>query len=75
VIGLSLTEDLVLEVLVARHRLGEPWWPFAPRHRQTLTRLTIKGLVEVDGDRVQFTELGRNTLLSPTWKPAARSRA
>lgn len=70
-IGLSLTEDLVLEVLVARHRLGEPWWPFAPRHRQTLTRLTIKGLVEVDDDRVQLTELGRNTLLSPTWKPAA----
>lgn len=39
------TEDLVLEVLAARRRLGERLWTFDSRHKQTLGRLADRGLV------------------------------
>ncbi len=72
----SAAGDLVLEVLAARHRLGEPWWPFDRRHRAALARLADRGLVEVDGDRAQLTDEGRRIYLSPGWVPAPeRARA
>lgn len=39
------TEDLVMEVLAARYRLGESIWTFDSRHARTLNRLAERGLV------------------------------
>lgn len=39
------TEDLVMEVLAARYRLGENWWTFDSRHSRTLARLADRGLL------------------------------
>jgi len=43
--GLTPTEDLLLEVLIARHRLGERLWTFEARHRKAIGSLADKGLV------------------------------
>jgi hypothetical protein len=67
----SPTEDLILEVLAARHRLGEPWWTFEPTHRRALERLRLRGLVDVVNDtRANLTDTGRTDRLAPGWKPA-----
>lgn len=42
---LSPTEDLVMEVLAARHRLGENLWTFDSRHAKALNKLQERGLV------------------------------
>jgi hypothetical protein len=39
------TEDLVLEVLTARTRLGEDVWTLSSRNNQALDKLEAKGLV------------------------------
>lgn len=39
------TEDLMLEVLAARKRLGEHIWPFEYRHSGTAQRLAERGAV------------------------------
>lgn len=44
-IALTPTEDLVVEVLVARHRLGESHWTFDARHKRAIESLDSKGLV------------------------------
>lgn len=41
------TEDLVMEVLGARARLGESLWTFESRHRKTLEKLESAGYVTV----------------------------
>lgn len=41
------TEDLLMEVLSARYRLGENLWTFDLRHKKALERLEAKGLVTV----------------------------
>jgi len=41
------TEDLVLEVLIARSRLGESLWTFSSSATKPLRSLEAKGLVQV----------------------------
>lgn len=43
--SLTPTEELIIDVLVARHRLGEPFWPIAMRHRKSIAALENRGLV------------------------------
>lgn len=42
---LTPTEELVLEVLIARYRLGETYWSFNARHRAVLERLEDRDLI------------------------------
>lgn len=42
---LTPTEDLLIEVLAARHRTGETVWTFATTHARTVRILAEKGLV------------------------------
>lgn len=42
---LTPTEDLILEVLIARHRLGENLWTFDARHKRVIGSLADKGWV------------------------------
>lgn len=44
-LNLTPTEDLVMEVLAARYRLGENIWTFDTRHARTLGKLADRGLV------------------------------
>lgn len=44
---LTPTEDLCMEVLTARHRLGENIWTFDSRHKPALKKLESRGLVNV----------------------------
>jgi len=39
------TQDLILEVLAARYRLGEDLWTFDSRHKTALRQLEEAGLV------------------------------
>lgn len=60
---LKPTELLIMEVLVARRRLGETWWPFATVFSKQLRSLEKKGFVEVKSGVVEsidamITELG-----------------
>lgn len=44
---LTPTQDLLLEVLIARYRLGESYWTFDSRHKKMLEALASLGLVTV----------------------------
>lgn len=44
---LTPSEDLAIDVLMARYRLGERLWTFESRHKKTLEGLAEKGLVNV----------------------------
>lgn len=50
---LTPTEDLILEVLIARHRLGEPFWPVSTRSQKAINSLAEKGLVTDYGSAVE----------------------
>jgi hypothetical protein len=72
--ALTPTEDLLIEVLIARHRLGEPFWPFERCHRKTLERLEAKGLVSFQGAvtphlRAELTAAGRERFMSRPYMP------
>lgn len=78
------TQQLILEILTARARLGEPSWPFADRLGPAIAALKRLGLVEnlgsvVNGHtRVEFTDAGRDRMLgsgyvSPIEKVRARA--
>lgn len=47
-IKLTPAEDLLMQVLIARTRLGEPWWTFDYCQRPTLNRLEAKGLIWIE---------------------------
>jgi hypothetical protein len=67
------TQELVMEVLAARTRLGEAFWTFRSRHAFTLRQLEALGMVEtmhgnVDNTiRAKLTEQGRAAFLSPSY--------
>ena len=42
---LTPSEDLMIEALIARARLGENLWTFDSRHKATAEKLAAKGLV------------------------------
>lgn len=50
------TEELILDVLVARFRLGETIWPFDLRNAAALRRLESRGLINRMGGNVDGTE-------------------
>lgn len=52
---LTPTEDLIMEVLIARHRLGETLWTFDARHSKTLNRLADRGLINPMHGIVEYT--------------------
>ena len=62
---LTPSEDLVLEVLAARYRLGEVVWTFELRHRSAINRLINRSLVETHDSlipktiRVSLTATGK----------------
>lgn len=70
------TQFLVLEVLAARHRLGEPHWPFPQTCAPAIRSLAEKGLVEIIKDhdpvgaiRAALTATGVIEVLSETYEP------
>lgn len=66
----TLTEELVLEVMTARSRLGEHLWTFPSRATKPLRSLEDKGLVQVmhgvveNSVRASFTEKGKKRFLA-----------
>lgn len=69
------TEDLFLETLAARIRLGESIWTFQARHRQTAEKLANLGIVGwksgivEDSILVWFTDRGKAECLSFAYIP------
>lgn len=72
---ISPSGGLILEVLAARHRLGEPFWTFSSIYAWHLRRLQNDGLVEVESGityrtrRVSLTERGRAAVLADAYQP------
>ena len=72
--NLTPAEDLLMEVLIARTRLGEPWWTFEYRQRPTLNRLVAKGLITIEAAvtphlEAHLTPLARDIYLSYPYVP------
>lgn len=67
------TQYLLLEVLAARHRLGEKVWTLPSRTRGTASRLEVTGLVATKDGPVEHTYLawltdrGREAVLSDSY--------
>lgn len=71
------TQYLVMEVLAARHRLSEPFWPFPQTCRKAVQSLEALGLVRILKDhdvvgaiRVGLTEKGASDWLSDACEPS-----
>lgn len=70
---LTPTQDLLLEVLIARYRLGESYWTFDSRHKKMLEALASLGLVTVMHGNVEYTvrasltDLAVETYISDSW--------
>ncbi len=69
------TQDLILEVLAARYRLGEMLWTFDSRHRKAIGDLSERGLVnEMHGVvektiRASLTSVGVSHIISDGYVP------
>lgn len=69
------TEELFLEVLAARTRLGETWWTFGNNASRAGRSLQDKGLVDLIHGvvertfRAQLTDEGRQEVLDSSYKP------
>ncbi len=70
-------EDLAVELLIARHRLGETLWTFHKRHTKTLEGLCMTGLVGMTGGvtektvRAWLTEEGIKEFMPNAYAPPA----
>lgn len=68
------SEELMLEVLAARYRLGEVCWTFGSNHSRTAKRLETAGLVfwkfgiVEKTIRVWLTEDGKKAAMDPAYK-------
>jgi hypothetical protein len=68
------TQALVLEILAARHRLGETWRTFSTRHLTALRALEKRGLVGLMRGtaphtcRAYLTDAGRKAALSEAYE-------
>lgn len=78
---LTPTEDLVMEVLAARYRLGENIWTFDSRHARTLARLadrdlvrTMHGMVE-KSVRASMTQKGIEAYIDEHYVPPIARKA
>ncbi|MFJ8690312.1 hypothetical protein [Micromonospora wenchangensis] len=75
--NLPPTQYLILEVLAARHRLGEPCWTFPSRPgiRTAVAALNVAGLVTWKSSPapravlVWLTEAGKSAALDETYVP------
>lgn len=71
--ALPAKQYLILEVLAARHRLGEPSWPLPDRLRKHLDALADGGWIGHEADiteghrRAWLTDKGREDALSSTY--------
>jgi hypothetical protein len=67
--GLTSQQELMVDMLVARHRLGEPFWPVSTKLYRTYNELHTKGYVEIlDGNvertvRLMLTRKARKKLI------------
>lgn len=52
---LTAAQDQMMDLLVARHRLGEPFWPIDNALRRTANELEGKGLITIIDGNVQGT--------------------
>lgn len=72
---LTPTQDLILEVLAARYRLGEAVWTFDKRHRAVLQQLVTRKLVVLmhgitnDTVRAGLTKLGVGRYIDENYVP------
>lgn len=70
-------QALIMEVLAARERLGEPFWPFSKRMRSALRALDTAGLVSWEADispgsyRAWLTPAGREFAMRSGYEPPA----
>lgn len=76
----SPTKHLVLDVLAARHRTGEPYWTLPRTLKRQLDQLEAAGLVSVlgstgDGYRVRLTDAGMVEALDLSYGPPVPSLA
>lgn len=68
-------QDLLMEVLAARHRLGEAVWTFREMHAKTIKQLEAEDYVfsmhgVVEGTiRAGLTEKGRKAYVSDSYEP------
>lgn len=73
--SLPPTQSLILDVLAARARLGEPAWNFPARNRLALDALQDRGLIAwkhwtLPGTCLAWlTDKGRDAVLSATYTP------
>lgn len=78
---LTPSEDLALEVLAARYRLGENLWTFEARHKKTLDKLAARGYVSVIHGivektvRASLTEQGKRASISDSYLSPLESEA
>ena len=76
-VELPLSQSLILEVLAARHRLGENLWTFEKRRGMSIAlhNLAIEGWVTYKSGIIENTYLvamtakARDVLLSVTYEP------
>ena len=74
-IYLTPTENLFIETLIARYRLGESIWTYESRHAKTAEALDQKGLIEWKSGIVEktirawFTAEGAKRYLSYPYEP------
>lgn len=74
---LTPTEDLIMEVLAARHRLGEPFWPIlnSPTTSRAARHLEERGLIiRLHGNtpntfRARLTTEGITQYTDPEYTP------
>lgn len=60
-LSLTPTEELILDVLVSRFRLGDRIWPFDTRNKKALKSLESRGLIELISGNVNGTVRARIT--------------
>ena len=74
-VSLTPTEELVVEALTARYRLGELLWPFSARVGKALKGLADKGIIAYQSAPVEnyynvwFTDEGKKRYLSYNYTP------
>lgn len=72
--NLPITQYLIMEVLAARHRTGEPGWNFPKRARRQLDALATYGLIgyrswsEPNTYQAWLTEKGKTAVLSEAYE-------
>lgn len=72
---LPLMQELIVEVLIARCRLGELLWPFPSSAGKSLKALADKGIIEYKSAPVEkhynvwFTDAGKKRYLSFDYVP------